>query len=289
VPAQSFLDREHTVAPHGHSRWLIPRQDQGDGDHGERLGQQRGQHPAVLAAVDGPAVQRHRGHRDSRASRAAIKDFFRNGATSTVTVAAAAGFVGLLSVANMASRIGWSSTSDAIGRKPTYMMYLGGCMLLALAGAMSTALFVVLCALIISFYGGGFATVPSYLRDLFGMYQVGAIHGRLLTAWSTAGILGPLIVNRILDAQGKPGELAAEYRPALFTMVDVLLIGFIANLLIRPVSERWHEKTPAVDAVEAAHRPAEDIPVVDEQQFASGSEPRDLPHYASSRRSTQPN
>ncbi len=213
-----------------------------------------------------------------------IQDFFRAGGSSTVTVAAAAGFVGLLSVANMAGRIGWSSTSDVLGRKPTYMMYLGGGMalyaLLAFMGDTSTALFVLLCVLIISFYGGGFATVPAYLRDLFGTYQVGAIHGRLLTAWSTAGILGPLIVNGILDTQGTPGELvAANYKPALFTMVGVLVIGFVANLLIRPVSERWHETTPVVDAVDAAHRigtsaedcavEPEDIPFVEEEHLAA--------------------
>jgi MFS family permease len=136
-------------------------------------------------------------------------------------------------------------------------------------------LFVVLCFFIITFYGGGFSTVPAYLRDLFGTYQVGAIHGRLLTAWSTAGVLGPLIVNGILDSQGKPGNLvASDYRPALFTMVGVLIVGFVANLLIRPVADRWHEKSPVMDAVAAAHRPAptedvavepEDIPIVEEE------------------------
>lgn len=188
-----------------------------------------------------------------------IEDFFRVGRTSTVTAGAAAGFVGLLSVTNMAGRFVWSSTSDIIGRKRTYVMYLGLGMvfylLLAVAGASSTALFALLCAVIISFYGGGFSTAPAYLRDLFGTYQVGAIHGRLLTAWSTAGVLGPLIINRILDARGTPGELAAaDYQPALFTMVGVLAIGFAANLLIRPVAERWHEKAPVADAVDAAHR-----------------------------------
>ncbi|MQA61334.1 MAG: MFS transporter, partial [Actinophytocola sp.] len=182
-----------------------------------------------------------------------IQDFFRDGGTSTVSVAAAAGFVGLLSVANMAGRFVWSSTSDVVGRKPTYVMYLGVGIILYLVlagvGSASTALFVLVCAVIISFYGGGFATVPAYLRDLFGTFQVGAIHGRLLTAWSTAGILGPLIINRILDTQGTPGELvAADYRPALLTMVGILAIGLIANLFIRPVSERWHEKSAATDA-----------------------------------------
>ena len=99
-----------------------------------------------------------------------------------------------------------------------------------------------LAGVIISFYGGGFATVPAYLRDLFGTFEVGAIHGRLLTAWSAAGVAGPLIVNRILDTQGEPGSLTAvDYRPALFTMVAVLAVGFVANLLIRPVDERFHE------------------------------------------------
>ena len=153
-----------------------------------------------------------------------IQDFFREGSTSSVTAAAAGGFVGLLSLANMGGRFLWSSTSDVIGRKPIYMLYLGGGMVLylflALSGNVATALFVLVAALIISFYGGGFATVPAYLRDLFGTYQVGAIHGRLLTAWSAAGVAGPLIVNAFLDAQGTPGELtAAAYRPALLTMV----------------------------------------------------------------------
>lgn len=177
-----------------------------------------------------------------------IQDFFREDGVSTVAVAAAGGFVGVLSMANMAGRFVWSSTSDVIGRKPIYMVYLGlGVVLyatLALVGQTSTALFVLLASVILSFYGGGFATVPAYLRDLFGTFQVGAIHGRLLTAWSAAGIAGPLIVNTILDAQGEPGTLtAAAYRPVLFTMVGVLAIGFAANLLVRPVSERFHERT----------------------------------------------
>ncbi len=175
-----------------------------------------------------------------------ITDFFREGGTSSVATAAAAGFVGVLSIANMAGRFVWSSTSDVVGRKPIYMVYLGvGVALyltLALAGSTSTFLFVALAAIIISFYGGGFATVPAYLRDLFGTYQVGAIHGRLLTAWAAAGVAGPLIVNAFLDAQGTPGELVAgDYRPALLTMVGVLAVGFVANLMIKPVAEKFHE------------------------------------------------
>lgn len=175
-----------------------------------------------------------------------IQDFFREGDTSTVSAAAAAGFVGLLSIFNMGGRFVWSSTSDVIGRKPIYMLYLGGGMvlyvLLALVGQTSTALFVALAVVILSFYGGGFATVPAYLRDLFGTFEVGAIHGRLLTAWSAAGVAGPLIVNKYLDAEGVPGKLnAGDYRLALLTMVVLLGIGFVANLLITPVDERFHE------------------------------------------------
>ncbi|GAA3781774.1 OFA family MFS transporter [Micromonospora maritima] len=183
-----------------------------------------------------------------------IQDFFREGGTSAVSVAAAGGFVGLLSLFNMAGRFVWSSTSDVIGRKPIYVVYLGVGMvlylLLALVGQTATALFVLLACVILSFYGGGFATVPAYLRDLFGTFEVGAIHGRLLTAWSAAGVAGPLIVNAFLDAQGEPGTLtAAAYRPALFTMVGVLAVGLVANLLIRPVPQRFHEPAAGRDEV----------------------------------------
>jgi MFS family permease len=175
-----------------------------------------------------------------------IQDFFREGGTTSVSSSAAAGFVGVLSIANMAGRFVWSSTSDVVGRKPIYMIYLGvgiaAYLALALLGNTATALFVLLAGLIISFYGGGFATVPAYLKDLFGSFQVGAVHGRLLTAWSAAGVAGPLIINGFLDAQGTPGSLTAEaYRPALLTMVAILAVGFVANLLMRPVAERFHE------------------------------------------------
>lgn len=177
-----------------------------------------------------------------------IQDFFRDGGTSSVAPATAAGFVAFLSLFNMAGRFAWSSTSDFIGRKPTYVLYLGVgivlYVLLATVGNVSTVVFVLLAAVIISFYGGGFATAPAYLRDLFGTFQVGAVHGRLLTAWSAAGVAGPLIINGFLDARGTPGELvAADYRPALFTMVGVLAVGFVANALVRPVAARFHEPT----------------------------------------------
>ena len=168
-----------------------------------------------------------------------IQDFF------SVEAAAAAGFVGLLSLANMAGRIGWSSTSDYIGRKPTYIMYLGvGAVmyfLLASFGSASLALFLLVSIVILSFYGGGFATIPAYLKDMFGVAQVGAIHGRLLTAWSAAGVAGPLIINAIADYQTAAGRTGADlYTLSLFIMVGVLIVGFVANLLVRPVDSRFH-------------------------------------------------
>jgi MFS family permease len=171
-----------------------------------------------------------------------IQDHF-----ATVTAAAAAGFVGLLALCNMGGRIGWSATSDLIGRKPMYMIYLGvGAImyfLLASTGTASIAWFVLLTGVILSFYGGGFATVPAYLKDLFGTLQVGAIHGRLLTAWSAAGVAGPLIVNAIADAEGAAGKSGADlYTLSLYIMVGVLIVGFIANLLIRPVHSRFMEE-----------------------------------------------
>ncbi|WP_291378765.1 OFA family MFS transporter [Demequina sp.] len=168
-----------------------------------------------------------------------------------VSAAAAAGFVGLLSLANMGGRIGWSSLSDVIGRKATYIMYLGvgglAYTTIALFGMNGIILFVPLMVLIISYYGGGFATIPAYLKDVFGEFEVGAIHGRLLTAWSAAGIAGPLIINSILDnLEGRGYEGADLYRPSMMVMVGILVIGFIANLLVRHVPERFHEHADSV-------------------------------------------
>ncbi|MGH8867864.1 MAG: L-lactate MFS transporter [Actinomycetes bacterium] len=167
-----------------------------------------------------------------------IADFF-----SEVNAAEAAGFVGVLSLCNMTGRFVWSSTSDLLGRRRTYIGYLGigGLLyvLVATTGTASVAWFVLLTGVIISFYGGGFATVPAYLKDLFGVREVGAIHGRLLTAWSAAGIAGPLIVNAVADSQTAAGRSGADlYTLSLFVMVGFLVVGFVANLLIRPVSAR---------------------------------------------------
>ena len=112
-------------------------------------------------------------------------------------------------------------------------------------------MFVALAAAILAFYGGGFATIPAYLKDLFGTYQVGAIHGRLLTAWSAAGIAGPLVVNGIIERTGTPGSLTADaYRPALFVMVALLCVGFVSNLLVRPVDPRHFDGDVTADRAE---------------------------------------
>ena len=108
---------------------------------------------------------------------------------------------------------------------------------------------------LISMYGGGFATIPAYLKDLFGGYHVSAIHGRLLTAWSTAGIVGPLIVNGVLDhyvANHLPKQQA--YPVILHIMSGLLLIGFIANMLVRAVDKKyWLKDKDVSEAVGAAH------------------------------------
>ncbi|GEB24870.1 L-lactate MFS transporter [Brevibacterium aurantiacum] len=174
-----------------------------------------------------------------------------------ITAAAAAGFVGLLSIGNMGGRFIWSTTSDYLGRKNNYMLYLGGGLLLylivALFGGSSIVLFILATLVIISFYGGGFSTIPAYLKDLFGVYQVGAIHGALLTAWSAAGVAGPLIVNSVVEAGEKAGKTGPElYTPGMYIMVGVLVVGFIANVLVRPVSERFFEREEDVKAKQAA-------------------------------------
>jgi MFS family permease len=165
-----------------------------------------------------------------------------------ITAAAAAGFVGLLSLANMGGRFLWSSLSDVIGRKSTYFIFftLGAILyaVIPITGRMgSIALFVLGYAIILSMYGGGFATIPAYLRDLFGTLQVGAIHGRLLTAWSTAGVLGPVLVNYLREyriAQGVPK--AEAYSTTMHVMAGLLVIGFIANLMVRPVDPKYYYK-----------------------------------------------
>jgi hypothetical protein len=171
-----------------------------------------------------------------------------------VTPVAAAGFVGLLSLFNMAGRFLWSSTSDYIGRRNTYMIYFAlGIALYALVpttGHIGSILLFVLCyGVIMSMYGGGFATVPAYLKDVFGTMHVGAIHGCLLTAWSAAGIFGPVLVNYIRDSQINSGVPKADaYSITMYIMCALLAVGFICNFLMRPVDSRHHFRAAAQTA-----------------------------------------
>ncbi|MDY0884740.1 OFA family MFS transporter [Dongia soli] len=165
-----------------------------------------------------------------------------------ITPVAAAGFVGLLSLFNMLGRFFWASTSDIIGRKNTYYcFFLLGLVLYALvpttAQMGSIGLFVACYAIILSMYGGGFATIPAYLRDIFGVQYVGAIHGRLLTAWSAAGVLGPVLVNYIRQYQIDHGVAKADaYTVTMYIMAGLLFIGFLCNLAVKAVHERHYLK-----------------------------------------------
>lgn len=158
--------------------------------------------------------------------------------------AVAAGFTALLSLFNIGGRFVWASLSDKLGRKNTYFIFfvLGGLLYASIPGsaaAGSKLLFVAAFCVILSMYGGGFATVPAYLADLFGTQMVGAIHGRLLTAWATAGILGPVVVNYMREYQlslGIPREQV--YNQTMYILVGMLVIGFICNLLVRPVADK---------------------------------------------------
>ncbi len=157
----------------------------------------------------------------------------------------AAGFTGLLSLFNIGGRFFWASLSDKLGRKNTYYVFfvLGiACYALAPTAAHmgSQALFVAFFCIILSMYGGGFATVPAYLADIFGTQFVGAIHGRLLTAWSTAGIVGPLVVTYIRESQIAAGvDRALVYDRTMYYLAGFLVVGLIANFLVRPLDRKW--------------------------------------------------
>jgi MFS family permease len=172
-----------------------------------------------------------------------------------VTAVVAGGFVGLLSIANMAGRFGWSSLSDVIGRKATYLVFftLGPLLYITIPQSgriQSVALFVLCCFLILTMYGGGFATIPAYLRDLFGTRQVGAIHGRLLTAWSTAGVLGPALVSYIGKYQTDHGvPKAHQYDLTLYIMAGLLVVGLICDLMVKPVHSRYYDADSPVTGI----------------------------------------
>ena len=169
-------------------------------------------------------------------------------AQKTLAAAIGGGFVGLFSLFNIGGRFFWATLSDSIGRKTTYFVFFAlgvVCYAIAptLAGIKAAVVFAAAFCIIASMYGGGFATIPAYLADIFGTRYVGAIHGRLLTAWSTAGIVGPVIVNYLHDtrvAQGVPRDHV--YDEIFYVLACLLVAGFVCNALIRPVRAKWHMK-----------------------------------------------
>ena len=177
--------------------------------------------------------------------------------TSVATIAA--GFAGLLSLFNIAGRFFWASLSDNLGRKTTYTtFFVLGIALYAsvpwLAHAGHKALFVASLCVIVSMYGGGFAAIPAYLADIFGTQFVGPIHGRLLTAWSTAGIVGPVVVNYIREAQINAGVPRGQvYDFTMYILAGMLVVGLIANLLVRPLSDKWFMDEDEVQAIQSRH------------------------------------
>jgi MFS family permease len=156
-----------------------------------------------------------------------------------------AAFAGLLSLFNIVGRFVWASLSDYLGRKPTYVVFFAlGFVLYASAPSAGrlgeVGLFVAIFCVILTMYGGGFATIPAYLADMFGTRFVGAIHGRLLTAWATAGILGPVIVNYIREYQIESGVPPGQaYNTTMYVLAGLLVLGLLCNLLVRPVAERY--------------------------------------------------
>jgi MFS family permease len=179
-----------------------------------------------------------------------------------ITPIAAAGFVGLMSLFNMGGRFFWASTSDYIGRRNTYFVFmvLGFCLYCTVpyTGAHGSVVGFVCCFLvIISMYGGGFSTVPAYLRDMFGTRYVGAIHGMLLTAWSAAGVFGPVLVNYIREYNVTHGVPKAQaYNTTMYIMAGLLVIGFICNFLIKAVHARYHMQANDVRGSDPGVAPA---------------------------------
>ncbi|MFA6178645.1 MAG: OFA family MFS transporter [Candidatus Methylopumilus sp.] len=172
-------------------------------------------------------------------------DIKKDEALTAAAAAVGAGFVGLISLFNIFGRIAWATSSDKLGRKQTYFIFfvLGTLLYTAVAvvaGWKSLALFVACFCIIASMYGGGFATIPAYLADMFGTQFVGAIHGRLLTAWSTAGILGPVVVNYMHDVRLEAGvPFDQVYASIFYVLAGMMVVGFIANLLVRPVADKY--------------------------------------------------
>ncbi len=181
-------------------------------------------------------------------------DIKKDEALTAAAAAVGAGFVGLISLFNIFGRFAWATSSDRLGRKRTYYIFftLGAimyCTATYVSGFKSLALFVASFCVIASMYGGGFATIPAYLADMFGTQFVGAIHGRLLTAWSTAGILGPVVVNYMHDTRLEAGVPFDQiYAPIFVVLAGLLVVGFIANFMVKPVAEKYYMTDAELEA-----------------------------------------
>ena len=186
----------------------------------------------------------------------ALADLTTDEKSQVATIGAA--FAALLSFFNIMGRFFWASASDWLGRKRTYaVFFLLGILLYASVPHAGTGgsktLFVVIFCVIITMYGGGFATIPAYLADMFGTQFVGAIHGRLLTAWSTAGVLGPVLINYLREYQLGHGVPAAQaYNTTMYVLAALLAAGFVANLLVRPVAEQYFMSESELAALRGA-------------------------------------
>jgi MFS family permease len=196
-------------------------------------------------------------------------------AQKAAIVASAAGLVGLISLFNSLGRIFWASLSDFLGRKATYVVFfvLG----MALYAALPTwghmglaAAFVASVCIILTMYGGGFATIPAYLADIFGTQMVGAIHGRLITAWSVAGVAGPALIAGLREVQlanGVPKNLV--YDGTLYIMAFLLFCGLICNLLVKPVNPKNYMTDEELARERALQH--EDMSSADAEAAARGS------------------
>jgi MFS family permease len=215
-----------------------------------------------VIGIASPMIQEVFGGRLVDLPGMALKDLDAAAKAELASIGAA--FAALLSVFNIAGRISWASLSDYIGRKRTYLIFFTlGALLYAsapwAARIGSVALFVIIFCIILTMYGGGFATIPAYLADIFGTKFVGAIHGRLLTAWSVAGVLGPVLVNYIREAQLDRGVPPAQaYNITMYLLAALLVVGAVCNLMVRPVHERHYmpenepeARTPAPAAARA--------------------------------------
>ncbi|MBV9914594.1 MAG: OFA family MFS transporter [Sinobacteraceae bacterium] len=199
-------------------------------------------------------------------------------AQKAAIVAAAAGLVGLISLFNSLGRIFWASMSDYLGRKNTYFVFFAaGAVLYALLptwGHLGLAVaFMASVCIILTMYGGGFATLPAYLADIFGTQMVGAIHGRLITAWSVAGVVGPALIAQLREAQLASGVAKnLVYDRTLYIMAALLIVGFICNLLVKPVNEKYYmsdEELARERALQHEDRAAADAQTAARGQFGA--------------------